>query len=402
MIRDNDLISVIVPIYNIDQYVGFCIESLIKQTYKNLEIILVDDGSTDRSSAICDLYASKDNRIKVIHKENGGLVSARKAGVAMATGAFIGHVDGDDWVEPDFYEALHRAAVKAGADVVCAGFSRDLFSRSVKCVNNVLDGIYEGASLERFYEQMLSYEHSFNVGITTYVWNKLFRSDIAKKVQKDVDERISIGEDAAVTYSALLLASRVYVCDNSSYHYRQREGSMLKQHASFEVERERLRYLYQYMKGVFERDDRRNILLPQLTDYVLSYCIIRSGGINGDENLFGVDFKGKRVIIIQAGTTGQVMYERLSAYCDVVGWYDTDYWEYRRCCMNVDPMDRIQENEFDFAIIAKLDKENIDSIRNELMQYEIPESRVLSIDCQNMDREKRLNCYLKVDYIRNI
>lgn len=134
--------------------------------------------------------------------------------------------------------------------------------------------------------------------------------------------------------------------------------------------------------------------MPQLTDYVLSYCIIRSGGINGDENLFGVDFKGKRVIIIQAGTTGQVMYERLSAYCDVVGWYDTDYWEYRRCCMNVDPMDRIQEKEFDFAIIAKLDKENIDSISNELMQYGIQESKILSIDGLNMDRIGKLGEYL--------
>ena len=93
-----DLISVIVPIYRIDRYVGLCIESLINQTYKNLEIILVDDGSPDRCPEICDLYAKKDSRIKVIHKENGGLVSARKAGIMTATGKYVGYVDGDDWV----------------------------------------------------------------------------------------------------------------------------------------------------------------------------------------------------------------------------------------------------------------------------------------------------------------
>ncbi len=396
MLNDNDLISVVVPIYNIDQYVGFCIESLLKQTYKNLEIILVDDGSTDRSPAICDLYASKDDRIKVIHKKNGGLVSARKAGVGLASGIYIGHVDGDDWVEPDYYEVLHRAAIRAGADVVCAGYSRDLFTRQVRCANNILDGIYEGISLENLYSQMLSYANSFNVGITTYVWNKLFRTEIAKAVQMDVDERINIGEDAAVTYPALLSASRVYVCDNSSYHYRQREGSMLKRHASFEEERKKLQYLYEYMKSVFEQDEHKEILLPQLTDYIVSYCIIRSGGAVGSLDLFTQDFKGKRVIIVQAGTTGQVMYDRLSEYCTVVGWYDMDYWEYRRCCMNVDPLEEIEGKEFEYVLIAKMDQDNIENTKKDLIRMGVDEGKILCIDYEHLDREAMLNKYLEV------
>ena len=101
------LISVLVPIYKIDRYLGICIESLLNQTYKNLEIILVDDGSPDRCPEICDLYASKDERIKVIHKSNGGLVSARKAGLMAAKGEYIGYVDGDDWVGPGFYHSLY-------------------------------------------------------------------------------------------------------------------------------------------------------------------------------------------------------------------------------------------------------------------------------------------------------
>lgn len=160
----DDLISVNVPIYNIDQYIGFCIESLIKQTYKNLEIILVDDGCTDRSGALCDLYRSKDSRIKVIHKENGGLVSARKAGIQIAFGSYIGNVDGDDWVEQDFFEVLHRAAAKAEADIVCAGYSRDFFDQHVKYTNNVLDGIYEGEGLEKLYTQMMVENDCFTIG----------------------------------------------------------------------------------------------------------------------------------------------------------------------------------------------------------------------------------------------
>ena len=105
-IMNNPLISVIVPIYGIERYVGHCIESLMRQTYQNLEIILVDDGSPDRCPQICDLYASKDKRIKVIHKENGGIVTARKAGVKIAQGEYIGFVDGDDWVGEGYFQSM--------------------------------------------------------------------------------------------------------------------------------------------------------------------------------------------------------------------------------------------------------------------------------------------------------
>ena len=103
---ETPLVSVIVPIYKIDKYVGICIESIINQTYQNLELILVDDGSPDRCPEICDLYASKDSRIKVIHQKIGCLVSARKAGLEASTGTFIGYVDGDDWIGPGFYQSL--------------------------------------------------------------------------------------------------------------------------------------------------------------------------------------------------------------------------------------------------------------------------------------------------------
>ncbi len=115
---DKPLISVIVPIYMIDRYVGICIESIINQTYQNLEIILVDDGGKDRCPEICDLYASKDSRIKVIHKPNGGLVSARKAGLQQSNGAYICYVDGDDWIGSGFIDGLYTAAETSGADMV--------------------------------------------------------------------------------------------------------------------------------------------------------------------------------------------------------------------------------------------------------------------------------------------
>ena len=121
-----DTISVIVPVYKVEPYLKQCVDSIINQTYKNLEIILVDDGSTDNCGKICDEYASKDNRIKVLHIENGGPAVARNAGLDIATGKYIGYVDSDDYIEPDMYETLYNAMIKTNAGlVVCNWYRQD-------------------------------------------------------------------------------------------------------------------------------------------------------------------------------------------------------------------------------------------------------------------------------------
>lgn len=116
-----DLISIIVPIYNVENYIDRCVESITNQSYKNLEIILVDDGSTDSSGEKCDIWATRDRRIMVIHKENGGVGNARNAGMSYANGEWIGFVDSDDFVEPEMYEALYWGCVDNGADLCMIG-----------------------------------------------------------------------------------------------------------------------------------------------------------------------------------------------------------------------------------------------------------------------------------------
>ena len=117
----NPLISVIVPVYKVEEYLARCVDSILGQTYRNLEILLVDDGSPDRCGVMCDEYASRDSRIRVIHKENGGLSSARNAAIDAARGEYIGFVDSDDWIEPETYEALLDMALAEKVKLVCAG-----------------------------------------------------------------------------------------------------------------------------------------------------------------------------------------------------------------------------------------------------------------------------------------
>lgn len=371
------LISVVVPIYGIDKYLGICIESLLNQTYKNLEIILVDDGSKDRCPEICDLYARKDGRIKVIHKTNGGLVSARKAGVLASTGKYIGYVDGDDWVGPGFYESLYASIEASGSDVVCAGFSRDLFGVSAHFQNNIPAGLYEGETLDVLRKEMMSYGKFFRIGITTYVWNKLFRREILLEHQLSVDNNITIGEDAAVTYPVIMDCKKVCVIDNCAYHYRQREDSMLKNVSSFEQDAQKLKALHSYLSSFASKCHLEFDMQRQVDDFVLGICIMRSG----DLSFFNKPLDNSKLVIFSAGTFGQQLMNRLKErdVCHISGWLDDDFWEYRRCCLDVDPVEEITKLDYDYILIATLDNTIANNIRIRLMDYGVPPSKLLSI-----------------------
>lgn len=395
---NNPLVSIIVPIFKIERYVGICIESILNQTYKNLEVILVDDGSPDKCPEICDLYAQKDNRIKVIHKKNGGLVSARKAGLLAATGKYIGYVDGDDWIGAGFYESLVNVMKASDADMVCAGQSRDLFEKSVSFCDSVNSGMYEGGKLKNLQSQMMSYGKYHRLGISTYVWNKLFRREVLLQHQLNVDERISIGEDAAVTYPVLMDCKRVYVTDNCAYHYRQREDSMLKSSASFKNEQMKLRYLYEYLSDFASKQPIEFDIQKQVDDFVLSICIIRSGGILPDHgySAFDQDFSNKKIVVYSAGTFGQQLVKRFTEqeHCQVVGWLDDDYWEYRRCCMNVDPIESVSGLDYDYVIIATVIPDIAEKIKKRLMDCGVGQQKILTIHHDKINSSKLINQYL--------
>ena len=396
------LISVIVPIYNIERYLGICIESLLDQTYRNLEIILVDDGSPDRCPEICDLYAAKDSRITVIHKPNGGLVSARKAGLEASNGEYIGVVDGDDWIGRGFYMSLFSAISESGADVAIAGFTRDLFAKSQVILNTIPSGIYEGEGLTALYRQMLSCGEFHSYGVTTYLWNKLFRRGRILPCQRKVDNRITIGEDAAAVYPALLGCRKICITDNCAYHYRQREDSMLKLSEDFRREAASLRLLYRFLSDEFQPYPSEYNLIGQLDDWMLGTFIIRSGGIcDPVQGLpegfpFSADIRGRSIAVCGGGTFGQQLVRRMKASgkCRIAGWYDEDYREYRRCCMDVDPLSDIPFHRFDYIVIAKLDRASVNAYRRQLLDLGVSGDKILSIEPSAGMREKVLRLYL--------
>ncbi len=224
----NELVSVVVPIYGVAQYLRQCLDSIINQSYKNLEIILVDDGSIDGSAKICDEYATKDNRIVVIHKKNGGLVSARKAGVEICNGEYTAYVDGDDWISTDYIEELTRINKTHKVDMIVSNFLREGKKQEIG-EKLLTEGYYDRIRLENeIFPKMLYAGGFYQFGISQYP-HKIFRTQLLKKFQLQIPDDISLGEDVALTYPMLLECSGIYVCNEPLYHYRfNEEGISLK------------------------------------------------------------------------------------------------------------------------------------------------------------------------------
>ncbi len=217
------LISIVVSIYNEWEYLDKCIDSIVNQTYKNIEIILVDDGSTDCCGEICDKYAEQDSRIIVIHKPNGGLVSARKAGTKKATGDYIINVDGDDWIEKERIQNLVKGIEQYHADIIYMdGYVREYPDNQVMVKGNLRRGFYTKQQVqEEILMKLASTNHFYEKNIEMFMWLWAFKRELIKEKQPLIDERISMGEDLACVCECLASTNSVSVIEGGSYHYTQ-------------------------------------------------------------------------------------------------------------------------------------------------------------------------------------
>ena len=231
--KENTLMfSVIVPIYKVEQYLEKCIDSIINQTYKNFELILVNDGSPDNCPRICDEYAKKDNRIKVIHKKNGGLVSARKAGLQVAYGKYIVCIDGDDWVQSNYLLRFEETIKKYNSDIVCCGSFLAFENKNINCPISKEDRYYDRKKIENEIFPILI-ENERGKYFSPNIWGKTFKKDVYKTQQEKVDCRINIGEDHACTKPVIYNSTSMVILKECLYYYRQNPTSMTKKPKPF-------------------------------------------------------------------------------------------------------------------------------------------------------------------------
>lgn len=249
------MISVIVPVYNVEKYLEQCVDSILQQTITDLEVILVDDGSTDKSALICDEYQVRDTRIKVLHKQNGGLMSAWTAGVQMSKGDYIGFVDSDDWIDSDMYMTLYQTAVKSSADIVLCGWIREGKNKREKEPMYIESGKYDRDSLEKnIFPKMLSFGKMLERYISPNRVTKLFKRELLEKNFKYFDEKVSIGEDLITSFSCILDAKSIYMlAEYFPYHYRLNESSIMEK-ADFQFYRKSLLMIQQFRRIVKEKN----------------------------------------------------------------------------------------------------------------------------------------------------
>lgn len=218
-------VSVIVPVYNATEYLHKCVDSIVNQSYVNLEIILVDDGSVDESLSICEQYACQDKRIKVLHKENGGLMSAWMAGVELASGEYFCFVDSDDWIDPCMIEELFRRTSDAKQEVICCNFAIEKKTGSIPQKHELPAGIYEEKKLDKVKERLLGNEIR-EVSFSRCM--KLISRELILNNLSFCDQRIRMGEDVNIMLPALLDTERLVILEDAFYyHYYFNESSMV-------------------------------------------------------------------------------------------------------------------------------------------------------------------------------
>lgn len=213
---EEDLISIVIPVYKVEKYLGKCIESVLKQTYTNLQIILVDDGSPDNCGKICDEYAKRDLRIEVIHKVNGGLSEARNVGISKAKGRYIGFVDSDDYIKENMYEILLNLIKEHNADASICNLYDVIEGKEY--IRNKDNGIQEYSRLDILKEVLL------DKNIQSYAWNKLYKKELFDEVKYPIGKKY---EDIGTTFYIFEKCNKIVVTSEPEYYYLKRSDSLV-------------------------------------------------------------------------------------------------------------------------------------------------------------------------------
>lgn len=375
-------ISVIVPIFNVSKYLEKSIKSILNQSYSDLEIILVDDGSTDDSGSICDYYATIDKRIMVIHKENGGLVTARKAGLETATGNYIAFVDGDDWIEPEMYSEMLDLCVKNDVDFVESGYTYDRggvdFNFSLKEDVICLD--------ERKRERIIK-EWMFPAeekSVRSVIWNKLYRASIIKHVYSKVDNSRSFGEDYICYLHLIKYSNKLATTSKIYYHYSFKSNGLLCDTSIGRLRNscalfchccDLIREMY---SGIEENKVNAWFARHTVEDfYKINFNMETSMPIYKLENIDKL--RNKKVIIYGAGNVGKDVYIQLCKYGDIkiVDWIDKNSDRYHYPYYTVHSASVLPSLEYDVILIAVLREKVANSIKSDIIEYGISEDKVI-------------------------
>lgn len=378
------LLSVIIPIYNAENYLEKCLDSVINQSYKKLEIILINDGSTDNSGVICDEYLKNDKRIQVYHRKNHGLVETRKFGLKKSQGEFVTFVDSDDWIDFDMYEEMLNKIDEKIPDIISSGIIFEPFGNTE--IDIPSEGYYEKDEIQnKILPYMMFDRRKKRRGITGSVCNKIFSKKLLGDFIYTINQEITYGEDALITYPAFVKVERVIILNQAWYHYRVNENSMT--HIYTENSFRNINVLKNELEKVFTELGVYEEMVRQLEQYIQLFLV------PAFEKIYKMKFqqlqyffpyeeipKGSRIIIYGAGTVGKSYRNCIynSNYVNLIAWIDKSYYKFnKQGYMDVDDPQKIININFEYILIA-IDNEKIAlDIKNWLLDIGIDEGKII-------------------------
>lgn len=397
------LLSVIIPVYNTEKYLERCINSIIAQTYRNLEIILVDDGSTDKSGELCDIYAEKDLRITVLHQENRGQNAARKAGIDIAKGTYITFADSDDWLDIDMYESAFSAMQGKDYDLICFDHYVDNNDTCKIVASTVQDGFYEREDiLSKIIPCMRWDFREGRSGISDNLWNKFFSKELLKKTMNHIDYAMTVCEDSAIVYPHIMRAQKVLVTHQCGYHYVWRKGSAMH---SFTVETfEKILRVQKYMQAELLRlKEEYQDITARIIEQVEEQFDQAIGRIIGNivREVYHISIvprwcvpyacipKNSKIALYGAGDVGRAYKYKLygDPSYEVVTWVDKNH----KAMIGVEASEHLLETEYDIVLIAVESERMANQIRTGLLTMGIAEDKIVWQKPQPMPFMKWVN-----------
>lgn len=381
-------VSIIIPVYNTAEYLSECIDSIRRQTLREIEIICVDDGSTDGSSDILDEYALQDDRIRIIHKDNGGPASARKLGLRVASGKYIGFVDSDDWIEENMYELLYQKAEEHQADMVTCGFFLE-GNYTTMHMDTVSQGLYDGEDMRKLREKAIYNLEEKSSGLKASLCYKLFKRELICEAQYKIPDEITMADDKMCLLTALLECNSVYVCHNAFYHYRIRADSIV--HSGSAEYLLKVYAVYKYMQGLFAHKHFTKDMRWQAEIYITELLYKGINTLLGFENrnLLWIDPywldqipADSKIILYGAGELGEKYRRQLLSRKDIqyITCIDFSYERLNSEEFVVEPPDAVNGYDYDYIVITIKNPQKAANVREELKGVGIADDRILWFD----------------------
>ena len=379
-------LSVIIPVYNVENYLEKCIDSVLAQIYSDIEIILVDDGSTDRSGAICDKYADEYENVIVIHKSNEGVIKARLDGLMKASSEYVTFVDADDWIDKNMYmDMMHHID---DSDMVMSQIYRYYDDDNIVAEGIIYeDGKYDKADIkEKIIPHILHCKEINRWAIDPSLCTKIFRKELFLLEMKRVSELdVWYGDDTAMVFPYLTRANSIYILSKPYYYHRQRQKGQVPYYIKDDLFFGKLYKVYDYLDARFKETDYYEELKPQLDHFYIMSANLKSKVYGEVEDELAVVFpyedvhKDSKVIIYGAGRVGKeyVKQNELYNFCNIIKWVDKRYQYIKFENYKIDTPDDIAKDNFDYIVIAIDIYEAAVKVKKMLLDMGVAEEKIV-------------------------